>query len=91
MHLFYITDTDECFNKPCSHGATCRNIPGGFLCECTPGWTGPLCQQDENECNRSPCLNGGTCENTIGSFKCLCTTGWTGVLCDKGMTSGLLL
>ena len=44
MFLFSISDTNECFSNPCSHGATCRNVPGGFFCECTEGWTGPLCK-----------------------------------------------
>ena len=79
-----VSDTDECYSNPCSHGATCRNTVGGFTCECAPGWTGPLCQTDDNECSRGLCLNGARCENTIGSFKCVCEPGWTGPLCDKG-------
>lgn len=84
LDLQFTADTDECFNNPCSHGATCRNTIGGYICECAKGWTGPQCKIDDNECSRGPCMNGARCENTLGSFQCICLEGWTGPLCDQG-------
>lgn len=47
MFVFSFTDINECTadlpmdpNGPCSVGATCINIVGGYLCECPPGTDG---------------------------------------------------
>ncbi|XP_069945615.1 putative neural-cadherin 2 isoform X3 [Cherax quadricarinatus] len=37
-------DLDECLWKPCLHGGTCFNKEAGFLCLCSPAYTGEFCQ-----------------------------------------------
>ncbi|KAH3813500.1 hypothetical protein DPMN_141961 [Dreissena polymorpha] len=78
LNYAHVSDTDECSNNPCSHGATCKNTVGGFVCECAPGWTGPLCTTDENECSRGHynvpwvqkiCLNCSVPKTTRVTFK----------------------
>lgn len=33
-------DIDECEAQPCGPASTCSNTPGGFHCECQPGYVG---------------------------------------------------
>lgn len=40
----FFQDVNECLTSPCSNGGTCRNLPGSFVCQCAPGWTGQTCQ-----------------------------------------------
>lgn len=44
-------DIDECQNPLiCGSNAVCINIPGSFVCECGPGFTGnPKTQCEGNE------------------------------------------
>ncbi len=37
-------DVDECLAHNCRNGARCIDGEGSYLCECQPGWEGPLCQ-----------------------------------------------
>ena len=64
----------ECLSNPCRNGATCVDQYNGYLCQCSAGWQGPLCDQDVNECSTLAgtdlgCQNGATCFNTPGSFR----------------------
>ena len=64
----------ECLSNPCRNGATCVDQYNGFLCQCNPGWQGPLCDEDVNECSTLAgtdlgCQNGANCVNTRGSFR----------------------
>lgn len=43
-------------------------------CECTPGFTGPLCQHNLNECESSPCVHG-ICVDQEDGFRCFCQPG----------------
>ncbi|XP_035147993.3 slit homolog 3 protein isoform X1 [Callithrix jacchus] len=66
----------------CKHGL-CRPVEkDSVVCECHPGWTGPLCDQEA----RDPCLshscNHGKCVATGTSYMCKCTEGYGGALCD---------
>ena len=37
-------DPSACLSHNCQNGAVCVHLgPGSYRCECTPGWTGPLC------------------------------------------------
>lgn len=48
---------------PCRNGGTCFNSgPDGFICQCTPGFTGTTCTTPNGECATEPCLNGATCK-----------------------------
>lgn len=33
----------------CVHARSCRNLIGGYLCDCLPGWMGPKCDVSEYE------------------------------------------
>ncbi|KAF6722152.1 Cubilin [Oryzias melastigma] len=70
-------------SNPCVHGqcASTTSSPG-YICNCTPGWQGVLCDQNTNECSSNPCQNGGTCIDGINAFTCNCTSQWTGPLCQ---------
>ncbi|MEQ2187187.1 hypothetical protein GOODEAATRI_002028 [Goodea atripinnis] len=43
LHL----DANECDSKPCVNANSCRNLIGGYFCECLPGWTGQNCDTSE--------------------------------------------
>lgn len=43
-------------------------------CDCTPGYTGPLCQHSLNECESSPCVHG-ICVDQEDGFRCFCQPG----------------
>lgn len=36
-------DVDECAAPPCVHARSCKNLIGGFLCDCFQGWAGQNC------------------------------------------------
>ncbi|XP_042629352.1 protein delta homolog 1 [Cyprinus carpio] len=84
-------EVHQCSSKPCSGNSTCVETGGagggGFVCLCSPGYTGENCQLKKGPCsvNGSRCQNGGTCVNTSGfdsrSF-CLCPPGFTGSVCE---------
>ena len=40
-------DANECDSKPCVNANSCRNLIGGYFCECVPGWTGQNCDISE--------------------------------------------
>lgn len=56
--LFLYADTDECESDICVHARSCRNLIGGYLCDCLPGWMGQKC--DISECSRSASVHLGT-------------------------------
>lgn len=67
----------------CRHGL-CRSVEkDSIVCECHPGWTGPLCDQEAQD----PCLghscSHGTCVATGNSYMCKCAEGYGGALCDQ--------
>ena len=74
MSCAQLLTANECRSNPCRNGATCIDQYNGFLCQCTPGWQGPACDQDVNECSTLAgtdlgCQNAATCINTQGSFR----------------------
>ncbi|KAF6083027.1 slit guidance ligand 3 [Phyllostomus discolor] len=67
----------------CKHGL-CRAVEkDSVVCECHPGWTGPLCNQEALD----PCLghscSHGQCVATGPSYVCKCAEGYGGPLCDR--------
>lgn len=37
------TDVNECTRRPCLNAYACKNLIGGYHCNCYPGWAGPNC------------------------------------------------
>ena len=80
MFTFSCVDIDECSITPgvCGNGK-CRNVEGGFACDCEEGYEeAPVMQvcMDINECEREPGLcRGGLCRNIPGSWQCVCPPG----------------
>ena len=76
----------------CNNG-TCRTLAIGspptvsqngkdfFLCNCTAGYTGKVCQTDIDECKVEPCKNG-SCIDQVNHYLCQCLPGFTGKNCD---------
>ncbi|XP_033119931.1 uncharacterized protein LOC117119232 [Anneissia japonica] len=58
--------------KECVHG----KCVGPNKCECDPGFTGALCNQDYNECGDMPWRCPQRCMNTLGSYNCYCDHGY---------------
>ncbi|CAH2068094.1 unnamed protein product, partial [Iphiclides podalirius] len=74
---------ERCSAAPCLHATACRDLPGGFRCECEAGWGGARCDvaaaaAEAGECVRA-CLNGGTC---VPPAACECRPGYGGAQCD---------
>lgn len=42
------TEIDECLSNPCRNGGSCLDRFNMFVCECPPGYSGPIC--DTNVC-----------------------------------------
>jgi len=36
-------DANECMGKPCVNAHTCKNMIGGYHCDCFQGWAGQNC------------------------------------------------
>ncbi|XP_037874370.1 fibrillin-1 isoform X2 [Bombyx mori] len=74
-------EVNECAAFPglCGHGR-CRNLLGGFTCDCFPGYEKDSKNHtcvDVNECEIVDGVCGdGDCHNTEGSFTCHCRPGY---------------
>lgn len=86
---------DDCTLEPCLNGGTCEDGVGGFICICSEGITGEVCQVLCPEgkvgefcevpvryCSTSSCSNGGSCVEVVGGFSCMCPIAYTGLLCE---------
>ncbi|RVE63928.1 hypothetical protein OJAV_G00140990 [Oryzias javanicus] len=75
---------DPCVSRPCLNGAICSSLPsGGFMCSCSAGFTGELCEIEMTSCVPNPCQNGGDCTSVANAFLCGCPRGLQGLICDE--------
>ena len=58
-----------------------QNFQGADCTECTPGFTGPNCDEADN-CFQVTCSGNGRCVDGTNSFTCSCDTGFTGESCQ---------
>lgn len=90
-------DIDECADPAlnnCSTNATCTNIPGGFTCECNPGFTGNgiSCIEIIGCGPPNPCQNGGICTDTgVNEINCECQDDFTGNRCQFAEDSSVII
>lgn len=75
--LVYITVCGKQIQVTAFYSAICR-------CDCTPGYTGVLCDIEVNECDSLPCSNNAICEDMVADFLCTCQSGFGGRHCDRG-------
>ena len=81
IHVCMFIVVDVCEPNPCQNSGSC--IPSGdsFVCNCTEGFTGVLCQSI-NYCASNPCQNGGSCVNGLGTHLCFCRQDFAGQFCE---------
>ena len=66
---------DPCEYTVCQNGGVC--VSG--LCQCSPGYSGALCQV-EDLCYQQTCNGHGFCSSITGS--CTCDAGYSGDFCE---------
>ena len=44
-HINYTLDIDDCKDKPCDNGGTCKDGIGTYKCICPTGFTGADCEK----------------------------------------------
>ncbi|XP_071754864.1 EGF-like repeat and discoidin I-like domain-containing protein 3 [Centroberyx gerrardi] len=92
-----------CQPNPCHNGGVCETTDAyrgevflGYLCHCSPGYTGVHCQHNVNECESGPCQNGGVCADLEANYTCVCPGEYTGRNCQHkcsgplGMEGGII-
>ncbi|XP_077993986.1 uncharacterized protein LOC144447778 [Glandiceps talaboti] len=74
------SEINECSSNPCNNGGICYDGVNSYLCACSEGWEGDVCDQDIDECERgtSNCDINANCTNTIGAYNCSCIDGYRG-------------
>ena len=55
-----------------------------FICSCSSGYMGLLCDREIDECMSSPCVHG-KCRDLVGKFECRCDAGYAGIWCEENV------
>ena len=53
--ILVLSDEDACVSSPCGHGATCHDLPSGYVCECADNYHGKNCQLEVPQCQQTSC------------------------------------
>ncbi|XP_052271664.1 slit homolog 1 protein-like [Dreissena polymorpha] len=77
---------DECATAPCGNH-TCVNGMGTFMCVCSGGWSGTLCEMPPDFCLNHDCKHG-ICVQGSGKYTCNCTDFYTGGDCSIPPVNG---
>ncbi|KAL1424466.1 hypothetical protein MTO96_020250 [Rhipicephalus appendiculatus] len=72
-----------CRSDQCTHGGSCQDPQGSYVCVCPPAYEGERCELDVDECATNPCDQGAPCINLDGGFRCDCPAGYTGKRCEE--------
>uniref|UniRef100_A0A673CQB4 Delta-like protein n=1 Tax=Sphaeramia orbicularis TaxID=375764 RepID=A0A673CQB4_9TELE len=74
-------DANECAGKPCVNAYSCKNLIGGYHCDCFRGWSGQNCDINISGCH-GQCKNGATCKEGLRGYHCQCPPGFVGTHCE---------
>ena len=89
------TNTNDCTDHICQHGATCVDGVGSYSCLCPKGYTGSYCEiapvsidlplPQNGLCQNHDCQNNGVCyqESKSADYTCKCVAGFVGKKCEK--------
>uniref|UniRef100_A0A8C3YB10 Protocadherin Fat 2 n=1 Tax=Catagonus wagneri TaxID=51154 RepID=A0A8C3YB10_9CETA len=82
----------ECSQNPCLNGGKCTQTRrAGYVCTCSPQFSGRHCEQRNENCTSAPCLEGGTCITSAEGASCNCPHPYAGDRCEmeaRGCTEG---
>ncbi|XP_053380812.1 uncharacterized protein LOC123562034 [Mercenaria mercenaria] len=76
----------HCDENLCSNHGYCFQSNNGITCQCRPGFTGEVCEEEIiHYCHSNPCNHNNTleCVDEGNDYRCMCHVGWKGQTCDK--------
>ncbi|CAB3990648.1 neurogenic locus notch homolog 1-like, partial [Paramuricea clavata] len=77
-----------CDPNPCKNGGKCVSLTSSkWMCQCTQGWSGKICDvnapiEKNSSCAPNPCENGGRCVRAGKRYDCICDQRFTGPNCE---------
>ena len=73
---------NECDSSPCANNGVCADQANGYVCHCTDGWTGYMCDVSIDDCVGVVCdsVDYTTCVDTHLGHTCQCQDGFVGEL-----------
>ncbi|CAB3994571.1 neurogenic locus notch homolog 1-like, partial [Paramuricea clavata] len=71
-----------CHPNPCKNSGKCVEAGDSYDCDCSAGYTGPLCQVRQF-CLPNPCKNEGVCVPSTQAYSCSCKRGFKGDDCSE--------
>jgi hypothetical protein len=73
---------DDCASNPCENDGICSDGVNAFECECSPGFAGDTCTEQDFCHGATPCGANGACSNGDADFTCECDAGYSGETCE---------